>query len=145
MENDYLDATNGIPATSSNVIVVSVSGGAGTFPIDSNVFFNCALPPGIYTFQYQICEIANPANCSSVINGSVTTIGTYTTSVFGLEFSVTPGTITGINNTTVNTVQFVVSQIGAIGGYIDVTFNGTYNDTSGTHTISGTAHVIRDN
>jgi hypothetical protein len=79
------------------------------------------------------------------MNSSVTTIGTYTTSVFGLEFSVTPGTITGINNSTVNTVQFVVSQIGAIGGYIDVTFNGTYNDTSGTHTISGTAHVIRDN
>ena len=79
------------------------------------------------------------------MNSNVTSIGTYTTSVFGLEFSVTPGTITGINNTTVNTVQFVVSQIGAIGGYIDVTFNGTYNDTSGTHTISGTAHVIRDN
>ena len=79
------------------------------------------------------------------MNSNVTSIGTYTTSVFGLEFSVTPGTITGINNTTVNTVQFVVSQIGAIGGYIDVTFNGAYNDTSGTHTISGTAHVIRDN
>jgi len=80
------------------------------------------------------------------LNGTnVTTIGTYTTSQFNMEFSVTPGTITGINSSTVNTVQFVVSQIGSVGGYIDVTFNGTYNDTSGTHTVSGTAHVIRDN
>lgn len=80
------------------------------------------------------------------MNGNnVTSIGTYTTSQFSMEFSNTPGTITGIGSSTTNTVQFVVSQIGSIGGYIDMTFNGTYTDTSGTHTISGTVHVIRDN
>jgi len=80
------------------------------------------------------------------MNGNnVTSIGTYTTSQFSMEFSNTPGTITGIGSSTSNTVQFVVSQIGSIGGYIDMTFNGTYTDTSGTHTISGTVHVIRDN
>ncbi len=79
------------------------------------------------------------------MNSNVVSIGSYTTSQFNMEFSVTPGTITGIGSSTVNTVQFVVSQIGSVGGYIDVTFNGTYDDTGGTHTISGTAHVIRDN
>jgi len=80
------------------------------------------------------------------MNGNnVTSIGTYTTSQFSMEFSNTPGTITGIGSSTTNTVQFVVSQIGAVGGYIDMTFNGTYTDSSGTHTISGTVHVIRDN
>lgn len=80
------------------------------------------------------------------MNGNnVTSIGTYTTSQFSMEFSNTPGTITGIGSSTTNTVQFVVSQIGSIGGYIDMTFNGTYTDTTGTHTISGTVHVIRDN
>lgn len=76
---------------------------------------------------------------------NVTTIGTYTTSQFSMEFSNTPGSITGIGSSTTNTVQFVVSQIGAVGGYIDMTFNGTYTDSSGIHTMSGTVHAIRDN
>ena len=76
---------------------------------------------------------------------NVTSIGTYTTSQFSMEFSNTPGSITGIGSSTTNTVQFVVSQIGAVGGYIDMTFNGTYTDSSGIHTMSGTVHAIRDN
>jgi hypothetical protein len=76
---------------------------------------------------------------------NVTSIGTYTTSQFSMEFSNTPGSITGIGSSTTNTVQFVVSQIGAVGGYIDMTFNGSYTDSSGIHTMSGTVHVIRDN
>jgi hypothetical protein len=80
------------------------------------------------------------------MNGNnVTSIGSYNTSQFIMEFTNTPGSIMSIDSTITNNVQFVVSQIGAIGGYIDLTFNGTYNDSSGTHTISGTAHVIRDN
>lgn len=80
------------------------------------------------------------------INGnSVTTIGTYTTSQFTMEFSNTPGSIGVIDTSVTNNVQFVVSQIGAIGGYIDMTFNGTYTNSSGSHTISGTVHAIRDN
>jgi hypothetical protein len=34
---------------------------------------------------------------------------------------------------------------GAIGQYIDITFNGTYTNSTGSHTINGVAHVIRDN
>lgn len=77
---------------------------------------------------------------------NITTIGTYTTANnCNMEFSNNPGALTGINNSVTNNVQFVISLIGPVGGYIDMTFNGTYTDTSGTHTISGTVHVIRDN
>ena len=80
------------------------------------------------------------------MNGSnVTGIGTYTTSQFSMEFSNTPGSIGSVSASVVNNVQFVVSQIAVVGGYIDMTFNGNYTDTSGNHTISGTVHVIRDN
>lgn len=79
------------------------------------------------------------------LNGNITATGTYTTSVFNMEFTNPAGTFSGIDNTTTNNVQFVVSQIGAVGGYIDMTFNGSYTNSSGTHTISGTVHVIRDN
>lgn len=80
------------------------------------------------------------------LNGNnVTTIGTYTTSQFNLAFSSNPGSVTEVNNAVTNNVQFVISQIGTVGGYIDMTFNGSYTNTTGTHTVTGTIHVIRDN
>lgn len=78
------------------------------------------------------------------LNGTnIINMGTYNRSNFSLEFSTTPGIVEGLG--AINTVQFVVSQIGAVGGYIDLTFNGTYTNTTGVHTISGTIHVLRDN
>jgi hypothetical protein len=74
--------------------------------------------------------------------GSTNVPGVYSTSQFSIE-----GEGVGyIGNTTINTIQFNLSQFGAIGTYIDMTFNGTYQDPNGgNHTITGVVHVIRDN
>ena len=74
---------------------------------------------------------------------NVTGIGTYNSTNFGMEFNTTPGNGSGLGNP--NTVQFVISQLGSVGGYVDLTFNGTYVDSTGNHTLSGTIHVLRDN
>lgn len=73
---------------------------------------------------------------------NVTGIGTYNSTNFGMEFSTTTGG-SGLGNP--NTVQFVISQLGSVGGYVDLTFNGTYTNSTGNHTLSGTIHVLRDN
>lgn len=43
-----------------------------------------------------------------------------------------------------NTITYNATPIGAIGSYADVTFNGTFTDATGTHTLSGLIHVRRD-
>jgi hypothetical protein len=69
-----------------------------------------------------------------------TGVATYNTG-FGMEFTL--GTaLTGFSN--ISTVQLIVSQYGPVGGYIDFTFNGTYSNSTGNHTVTGTGHVIRD-
>ncbi len=73
-------------------------------------------------------------------------IGTiYTTPNFYTVFN--DGILSGYAESgSVNTLQAIVSQIGAIGGYIDFTINGTYNDQAGTtRNFTATGHVIRDN
>ena len=82
----------------------------------------------------------NTANGQSLfISGSVTAAGTYTTAQFTLE-----GTLGYITNNTPNDLQFHVTQIGAVGEFIDMTFNGTFEDDAGqTHTLTGVAHAIR--
>jgi hypothetical protein len=68
--------------------------------------------------------------------------GIYTTAQFTMEgngFGV-------ISQSTTNTIQFNLSQFGAVGEYIDMTFSGTYQEPNGgNHTLTGVAHVIRDN
>jgi hypothetical protein len=73
--------------------------------------------------------------------GNTVIPGIYTTSMF----SISSADIGSINVQTVNTVSFNLSSVGAIGQYIDITFNGTYTNSTGSHTITGVAHVIRDN
>ena len=73
--------------------------------------------------------------------GNTSIPGIYTTSMFSIE-SVETGPI---NIQTDNAVSFNLSSVGAIGQYIDITFNGTYTNSTGSHTINGVAHVIRDN
>lgn len=59
--------------------------------------------------------------------------------------SATPGTVNTIAvNGTTNAITFTVNSFGAVGSYIDFTFSGTFVDATGSHTISGTGHVIRD-
>lgn len=72
--------------------------------------------------------------------GDIFAIGSYTTANFLIENSEVI-----IQNGVTNNVVCNVSQIGAIGGYIDITFSGTYDDNGTTKSISGVIHVIRDN
>jgi hypothetical protein len=67
--------------------------------------------------------------------------GIYTTSQFSIEGS----GVGYISSGTTNTIQFNLNQFGAVGQYIDMTFSGTFTDSNGLHTLTGVAHVIRDN
>lgn len=80
------------------------------------------------------------ANGGAFIWGNTNLPGTYSTDQFSIE-----GTFGYIGNNTTNTLQFHLNQFGAIGEYIDMTFSGTYQDSTGNHTITGVVHVIRDN
>lgn len=83
-----------------------------------------------------------PAQGISIF-GITNTPGIYTTAQFTMEGNNGIGVI---SQSTTNTIQFNLSQFGAVGGYIDMTFSGTYQDPNGgNHTLTGVAHVIRDN
>jgi uncharacterized repeat protein (TIGR01451 family) len=64
LDNDYLDLTNNIRATPSNVTIVNTN----NFPyLNSNGTINlttCNLAPGNYYIPYDIYETANPSNIS---------------------------------------------------------------------------------
>lgn len=82
-----------------------------------------------------------PNQAGIYINGSTNILGSYTSSQFSIEGS----QIGYIGAITTNTVQFNLSEFGAVGTYIDLTFSGTYIDGSGvSHTVTGIAHVLRD-
>jgi hypothetical protein len=84
----------------------------------------------------------NPDERRFFLFGNTYIPGIYTTSTFSIELPEDTG---GINSQTVNAVSFNLSSVGAIGQYIDITFNGTYTNSTGTHTINGVVHVFRDN
>lgn len=65
-------------------------------------------------------------------------VGTFTSN-FSLESS------GGLINANGNNLTMQISNYGAVGQYIDFTINGTYTNTTGSHTLSVTGHVIRDN
>lgn len=65
-------------------------------------------------------------------------VGTFTSN-FSLESS------GGFINANGNNLTLQISNYGAVGQYIDFTINGTYTNTTGSHTLSVTGHVIRDN
>jgi hypothetical protein len=45
-----------------------------------------------------------------------------------------------------NNIVYNLTALGAVGGYIDINFSGTYEDFNGVQrTITGVVHVIRDN
>lgn len=65
------DTLNGVPVTSSNVVVTVLSSN-GPAGIDSQGFltFGTNVPPplpGVYFITYQICEIGNPINCDTAV------------------------------------------------------------------------------
>ena len=74
------------------------------------------------------------------INGVTNTPGIYTT----IQFSIVgQGNNIYVSNNIINTMQFHLNSFGAVGEFIDMTFNGTFNDPVGTHTLTGVAHVKR--
>nr|WP_121270585.1 hypothetical protein [Pedobacter schmidteae] len=87
------------------------------------------------------------------INGNSITPGTYSTAS---GFQINGNGLSNNINPVFNTfnISYNLTNVGAVGQYIDVNFSGTYNEIVMTemgqgyhlsHTISGTAHVIRDN
>ncbi|KWV90939.1 DUF11 domain-containing protein [Erythrobacter sp. YT30] len=64
------DTLNGAPATTSNVVITvatgsSVPAGLSFDPATGNVSVDPGTPSGTYEFDYTICEILNPSNCST--------------------------------------------------------------------------------
>ena len=80
------------------------------------------------------------------LGGNTVTPGSYTTANgFVLEGPFLAGT-SFVNNSTPNTLNFNLNNFGAVGAYVDLTFNGTYTDSSSVvHTITGSVHALRDN
>ena len=77
------------------------------------------------------------------IEGSTFSPGIYTTSQFSIG-----GQANNIfvNDSIINTMQFNLNRYGAVGEFLDLTFNGTYNTPDNvTHTLNGVAHVRNDN
>ena len=136
------------PVTNIGVIATCTSTNEFiTFQVDNNPINTIITGIGCNyeTTQGNFLTISSQQNTSFFYLGgsNIPGIGTYTGANFNMEFTTTPGAISGLSAS--NTMQFVISQLGPVGGYVDVTFNGTYTDSSGTHTLSGTAHVLRDN
>jgi hypothetical protein len=80
------------------------------------------------------------------LQGNSITPGTYTTANgFSLEGPFLVG-LNFVNNSITNTLTFNLNSFGPVGAYVDVTFNGSYTDTSSVvHTITGSVHALRDN
>ncbi|MFT5864087.1 MAG: hypothetical protein ACI828_002759 [Flavobacteriales bacterium] len=78
------------------------------------------------------------------VSGNTTTTGVYPWAPPGLPGFIIEASI-DLDYNLANTISFQLNAYGAIGGYIDLTFNGTYTDTSGNpQTITGSLHVVRD-
>ncbi|HEX9979007.1 MAG TPA: hypothetical protein VGB50_00410 [Flavobacterium sp.] len=89
---------------------------------------------GLYAFA------VNQEQQALYVGGTENTPGTYATPAFTIE-----GSGIWVGGNIQNDVQFVIINYGDVGEYVDMTFSGTYSDPTGTHTITGTVHAIRDN
>jgi hypothetical protein len=75
------------------------------------------------------------------MEGDATTPGVYNSPNFDIGAD-----IAGRDPSVATNIQFVLSNFGAVGDYIDMTFTGTYTHFNGdVNTITGTIHVLRDN
>ena len=73
------------------------------------------------------------------INSSTSTPGIYNTDTFQIT-----GPAIYLGPSLPNTIAFNLSSYGEVGTFVDLTISGTYTDFTGTHTVSGLAHVLRD-
>ncbi|MCF6130167.1 Ig-like domain-containing protein [Flavobacterium sp. AS60] len=73
------------------------------------------------------------------------TSGTYTNNNFQMQTAYEGLGFMAYVGFTNSVMVYRVNKFGQAGDYIDITFDGTFDNFSGTHTISGMVHVIRDN
>ncbi|HMI08090.1 MAG TPA: hypothetical protein VK528_11125 [Flavobacterium sp.] len=115
-----------------------------SYQIDSNpVVFIIGIVNGYVGFDggpYTSVSGYNQNQSGLYISGNTDVSGIYTTN----QFSIEGGAVGYISSGTTNTIIFNVT-IAPVGGFIDIAFSGTYNDNNGLpHTISGTAHALRE-
>lgn len=124
--------------------------GVSSIIID-NIFANFAESGSNWDLEIQ-SDFNNDGNCMWLV-GNVNPapfVGTYGL----LEFNGLPGN-TGFNfieacpinavDPASDSISFNLTNLGAVGEYIDINFSGTFDDATGSHTINGTIHVLRDN
>ena len=87
-----------------------------------------------------ITVYTNQSTVGFYLWGSPQEPGTYSND----EFSIESSEIGYIGVPTINDMVYQVHSFGAVGEYIDMTFNGTYEYQGVTRTLSGVIHVKRD-
>lgn len=133
-------------SSSAESITYTVDGGA-VKTISTNIV--ASVTAGSFTISG-----STPSQLNGIdINGNSITPGTYSTaSGFQMNGNGLSNNINPVFNTF--NISYSLTSVGVVGQYIDVNFSGTYNEIVMTgmgsgynlsHTISGTAHVIRDN
>lgn len=100
--------------------------------------------------SYGLNQLIISVNSSTTQNeiiffANISTVGVYDSNNFTIE-----GVDFGYNNLQLpnNTMVYNVTNFGAVGQYIDINFNGTFqdmNNSSVIHSVTGIVHVIRDN
>jgi large repetitive protein len=120
------DTINGAPASAANA-TLSVAPGS-TVPagltfdtVTGNVSIAAGTPAGTYAFEYQICEILNPANCQtatisvSVAASAVVAAADMAGAINGASGAanalnvLTGDTVNGVNATTVNAILSIAA------------------------------------
>ncbi len=90
------DTVNGVAANNANSILSVASGSSVPAGLNFNTTTGAVdvapgTPAGTYSFDYQICERANPTNCRTA---------TITVTVVAAPIVADPDTVTGVNGTT---------------------------------------------
>lgn len=144
------------PATNiGNILACSASTESITYSIDGGAMkiitanINASSSSGAFSISGGI-----PAQMSDIsITGNTSTPGIYSSAsgmlIYGNGLTSTLGSALNLF-----AITYHLTNVGGVGQYIDVSFTGTYQEMVMTgmgqgynlsHTISGTAHVIRDN
>jgi len=144
-ETDSLHYTYTAPVTNvGNIAACTAISEFMSYQIDSNpVVFLVTQTSAVLSIEENwtwISAYSPTQDGFTIYANTIITPGVYTTSTFSIE-----GSIGYIYSGSVNTMVFTVSNVGGVGQYVDLTFNGTFTDETGVHTLNGTAHIKRDN
>lgn len=132
-----------IPVTNvGNIMACNTIDEFVTYQLDSDapVYLVASVGGGFQGSNFSIYA-GNEQQNGIYIGGQTTVPGVFTTA----DNFVIEGSVGYIWSGSSNTMVFTVSNIGDVGGFIDLTFNGTFTDDTGVHTLNGTAHVKRNN